>query len=99
MTITQSDIALKKGGYTTDNSIELVRGGAPYFNVLEKLINEAAESIHFQMYIYEDDETGKRIADALIRAAHRGVKIYMLLDGYASRPFGDSSILAGTVTT
>ena len=94
MTITQSDIALKKGGYTTDNSIELVRGGAPYFNVLEKLINEAAESIHFQMYIYEDDETGKRIADALIRAAHRGVKIYMLLDGYASRPFGDSSTLA-----
>ena len=93
MTITQSDIALK-GGYTTNNSIELVRGGAPYFNVLEKLINEATESIHFQMYIYEADETGNRIADALIKAARRGVKVYMLLDGYASRPFGDSSTLA-----
>ena len=93
MTITQSDIVLKDG-YTTNNSIELIRGGAPYFNTLEKLINEATESIHFQMYIYEADETGKRIADALIRAAHRGVKIYMLLDGYASRPFGDSSTLA-----
>jgi len=93
MTKTQSDIVLKDG-YTTNNSIELIRGGAPYFNALEKLINEATESIHFQMYIYEADETGKRIADALIRAAHRGVKIYMLLDGYASRPFGDSSTLA-----
>ena len=93
MTKTQSDIVLKDG-YTTNNSIELVRGGAPYFNALEELINEATESIHFQMYIYEADETGKRIADALIRATHRGVKIYMLLDGYASRPFGDSSILA-----
>jgi len=88
----QSDIALKSG-YTTHNSIELIRGGAPYFNVLERLINEAAESIHFQMYIFEADETGKRVADALIKAAKRGVKIYMLLDGYASRTFGLSSLL------
>jgi len=29
----------------------------------------------------------------LIRAANRGVKVYMLLDGYASRPFGDSPTL------
>ncbi len=46
------------------------------------------------MYIYEADETGNRIADALIRAANRGVQVYMLLDGYASRPFSDSSTLA-----
>ena len=90
MTINQTDIA-RKSGYTTSNRIEMVRGGAPYFNVLEKLIDDASESIHFQMYIYEADETGKRIANALIRAAERGVKIYMLLDGYASRTFGLSS--------
>lgn len=93
MTRNQSDL-VQVGGYTTQNRIELVRGGAPYFDVLEKLIDDAAESLHFQMYIYEADETGTRIADALIRAASRGVKVYMLLDGYASRPFSDSPTLA-----
>lgn len=93
MTRIQNDF-VQVGGYTTHNTIKLVRGGAPYFDVLEKLIDDAVELLHFQMYIYEADETGTRIADALIRAANRGVKVYMLLDGYASRPFGTSSTLA-----
>jgi cardiolipin synthase A/B len=93
MTVAQKDL-VQKGGYTTANSIELVRGGAPYFDVLEKLIDGASDSIHFQMYIFDADETGNRIADALIRAANRGVQVYMLLDGYASRPFGTSETLA-----
>ncbi len=71
-------------GYTSNNIIHLVRGGSPYFELLEKLIDEARTSIHLQMYIYEDDETGHQIAQALIRAAGRGVLVYLLLDGYAS---------------
>lgn len=93
MTISQSDL-IQKGGYTKHNGIELIRGGAPFFDLLEKLIDDAVHSVHFQMYIYEADETGNRISAALIRAASRGVKVYMLLDGYASRPFSDSSSLA-----
>jgi cardiolipin synthase len=93
MTVSKKD-PIQKGGYTTNNGIELVRGGAPYFNLLEKLIDGASQSIHFQMYIYEADETGIRIADALIRAANRGVQVYMLLDGYASSEFGASTTFA-----
>jgi cardiolipin synthase len=92
MTISHGDL-IQKGGYTTHNGIELIRGGAPFFDLLERLIDDAVHSIHFQMYIYEDDETGNRISAALIRAANRGVKVYMLLDGYASRPFANSSML------
>jgi cardiolipin synthase A/B len=72
-------------GYTSHNTVELIRGGAPYFQLLETLINQALESIHLQVYIYEQDETGTRITNALIRAAQRGVKVFLLLDGYASR--------------
>jgi len=72
-------------GYTSNNTIQLVRGGLPYFDLLEKLIDEAVTSIHLQMYIYDEDETGHRIAQALVRATQRGVKVYLLLDGYASR--------------
>jgi cardiolipin synthase A/B len=72
-------------GYTAHNTIELVSGGAAYFDLLERLINEAKDKIHLQIYIYEADETGIRITEALQRAARRGVKVFMLLDGYASR--------------
>ncbi|HPW62138.1 MAG TPA: phospholipase D-like domain-containing protein [Cyclobacteriaceae bacterium] len=72
-------------GYTAHNTIELVSGGSAYFDLLVRLIDEAKESIHLQIYIYEADETGTRITEALMRAAWRGVKVYMLLDGYASR--------------
>ncbi|HMG88830.1 MAG TPA: phospholipase D-like domain-containing protein [Chryseolinea sp.] len=92
MTISKNEL-IQKGGYTSNNGIELIRGGAPFFDLLERLIDGASQSIHFQMYIYEEDETGQRIAHALIRAANRGVKVYLLLDGYASRSFRDSATL------
>jgi len=72
-------------GYTSHNTVELISGGASYFNLLEKLIDRAKETIHIQIYIYEADETGERVTRALVRAAQRGVNVYLLLDGYASR--------------
>lgn len=78
------------GGYSSHNSIKLIRGGAPYFDLMEKLIDEAKESIQLQTYIFEADETGTRIANALMRAAERGVTVHMMLDGYASRGLAPS---------
>lgn len=79
-------------GYTAHNTIELVIGGLPYFDLLETLIDQAKENIHLQVYIYEDDETGTRITKALVRAAQRGVAVFMLLDGYASRSLSAQTI-------
>jgi cardiolipin synthase len=81
-------------GYSANNTIQFIRGGLPYFDLLEDLINHAQESIHLQVYIYEDDETGNRITKALVRAAQRGVAVFMLLDGYAS-----NALSADTITT
>lgn len=72
-------------GYTGNNRVKLIRGGTDYFSQLQQMIELAQESIHLQMYIYVDDETGKRIADALISAAKRNVSIYLVVDGYASQ--------------
>jgi len=70
--------------YST-NKIKLIRGGREYFDLLIKLIDEARESIHLQTYIYDDDETGKEVGERLTHAARRGVKVYLLVDGYASQ--------------
>lgn len=70
---------------TSGNKAELIRGGRGYFDLLKKLIHEAEDLIHFQFYIYEPDSTGREIADVLIAAAQRGVKVYLLLDAYGSQ--------------
>jgi cardiolipin synthase len=71
--------------YIPHNKVKLVRGGRDYFSALTKLINLAQHSIHLQVYIYEDDETGQSVAAALMEAAKRGVKVYLMADGYASK--------------
>jgi cardiolipin synthase len=73
------------GGYTSLNKVTLVRGGKPYFDCLLQMIETAQESIHLQTYIYDDDETGRQVADSLKKAAARNVKVYLLADGYASK--------------
>lgn len=72
-------------GYTSLNKVKLVRGGKPYFDCLLQMIETAKESIHLQTYIYDDDETGKQVADALKAAVKRNVQVYLLADGYASK--------------
>ena len=72
-------------GYTANNRIKLVRGGKEYFKQLYQLIDQAQESIHLQMYIFADDETGRYIAEKLILAARRNVSTYIVADGYASQ--------------
>lgn len=75
----------RDNGYLPNNTVKLVQGGRDYFQLLERLIDEARDTIHFQTYIYDEDDTGRMIADALLRAASRKVKVYMLLDGYGSQ--------------
>ncbi len=73
--------------YKNGHSIGLLRSGENFFSACEKIIDEARQYIHFQTYIVDDDETGRRIVDALIRAAGRGVRVYFLLDAYGGSSF------------
>lgn len=83
-----------RGGYRPNATVRLVRAGHEYFNLLDKLIHEAQDSIHLQTYIFEPDETGTRVAKALIQAAKRGVKVYVIVDGYASQNLSKDFIRA-----
>ena len=78
--------------YIHHNNVKLIEGGRAYFDLLEKMIAKARHSVHFQVYIFDEDETGKHIAHALREAALRGVKVYLLVDGYASRDLSTAFI-------
>jgi cardiolipin synthase len=71
--------------YFPAESIKLIFSGNDFFQTLEKVIDDAKEIIHFQTYIFEEDSTGTQIVNALIRAAKRNVKIFVLVDAYGSK--------------
>lgn len=60
--------------------------------MLLQLIKGAEESIHLQTYIYDDDETGNLVADALKEAVQRKVEVYLMADGYASQGMPDAFV-------
>jgi cardiolipin synthase len=71
--------------YSDGHSVELLQSGEPFFAANIKAIDEARQYIHFQSYIVDEDDTGLRIIDALVRAAERGVRTYLLLDAYGTK--------------
>lgn len=73
-------------------TVQWLPGGPGYFSNLLSLIRSATFSIHLQTYIYADDEAGRLVAAALTEAAGRGVKVYLLADGYASQSLPSSFI-------
>ncbi len=56
-----------------DNQLMLLKNGAAYFPQLCADIDAAQHSIYLETYIFFADETGRMVADALRRAAARGV--------------------------
>jgi cardiolipin synthase A/B len=67
------------------NRITLLRSGVEYFPALEAAIRAARREIYLESYIYEADDTGWRITDALADAARRGVAVHVLVDGFGSK--------------
>jgi len=55
-----------------------------FFASLEREIDRARQSISVEMYIWSNDETGNHFFDLLERAAARGVRVRLVLDGVGS---------------
>jgi cardiolipin synthase len=67
-----------------ENQLLLLKNGVEYFPRLCADIDAAQHSIYLETYIFFADETGRMVADALRRAAARGVSVRVLLDGFGS---------------
>lgn len=63
----------------------MLQNGETYFPAIEAAFDRASLEIYLETYIYEDDTTGRKIANALKRAVRRGVNVYVLVDGYGSK--------------
>ena len=55
--------------YISNNLINLLQNGDAYFPAIEAALDLAVHEIFLESYIFENDNTGQRIAEALRRAA------------------------------
>ena len=68
--------------FLSGNRITLLRSGAEYFPALEHAIDGAEREVWLEAYLFADDRAGRLVANALARAAQRGVKVRLLVDGW-----------------
>ncbi len=76
----------------SNNQVRLLQNGEAYFPAIEAAMDRAVHEIYLESYIFENDNIGRRIAEALRRAALRGVKTHVLIDGFGSNRLPKSMI-------
>jgi cardiolipin synthase A/B len=66
------------------NHVELLAEYQPAIDRLVQDIDAAQHHVHLLFYIFAADETGRKVADAVVRAARRGVSCRVLMDAMGS---------------
>ncbi|HEV2748038.1 MAG TPA: phospholipase D-like domain-containing protein, partial [Allosphingosinicella sp.] len=82
------------------NSLTLLPDGPHRLEALIALIDGARDTLRILYYIFLDDHSGRRVREALLAAAARGVKVSVLVDGFGSdsakasffKPLTDSQV-------
>lgn len=69
------------------NQLTLLHCGVEYFPQLCAALDHAQSSVYLESYIFAGDETGQRVVDSLLRAAQRGVRVHVLVDGFGAADF------------
>lgn len=71
--------------FTVDTTrLALLTRGPERLDALVALIDGASLTLRLLYYIYADDEAGRRVHQALLKAAERGVKVALIVDGFGS---------------
>ena len=78
------------------NDITILRNGDEIFPAMLDAINEAERSIDFLTFVYWAGDIGREFAQAFTAAAHRGVRVRVLLDSIGARLIDDELVEAMT---
>lgn len=81
------------GSVHEGNRIEILQNGAFFDRLLED-IAAGRETIHFETFLWEDGEIGRRLGAALAARAREGVEVRVLLDASGSNRAGEETLEA-----
>jgi cardiolipin synthase A/B len=68
--------------FSGGNEVALLRGGDMLFPAMVQAIAQARREVWLATYIFNDDPGGNAVAQALMDAARRGVRVKVVLDGF-----------------
>lgn len=71
---------------TQSETFQLLQGGQALFPALVQAFDDAARWIQLETYIFDIHGAGALVADALVRAAKRGVTVQVLVDAVGTGP-------------
>ncbi|MDE2417544.1 MAG: cardiolipin synthase ClsB [Burkholderiales bacterium] len=63
------------------HQVQLLEGGIEYFPALVEDIDRAVREVRIETYIFHFEGAGLQVAQALERAAYRGVEVFLVMDG------------------
>jgi cardiolipin synthase len=63
------------------HDLRLLTGGVELFAEMVKAVDAAQQAVHLETYIFDFAGAGADVANALIRAAQRGVQVFVVVDG------------------
>jgi cardiolipin synthase len=66
------------------NRVELLVDGPATYAAMFKAIENAKDHVNMETFIFEDDETGRKLADLLIRKQQEGVQVNLIYDSVGS---------------
>jgi len=72
--------AIADGPLTLGNRAVLLQDGPATYEAMFAAIASARDHINMETYILEDDEVGRRFADALLRKQAEGVQVHLIYD-------------------
>lgn len=72
--------------FRNNETLQLLQGGQALFPAYIQAFDAAQHWIQMETYIFDFYGVGAEVADALIRAAKRGVTVQVLVDAIGSGP-------------
>ena len=63
---------------------EILQNGDRFYSAMLEAIGGAKDTVNFEVYIFDSDETGRRFIDAFTERARAGVEVRLLLDWFGS---------------
>ena len=74
---------------TDGHQLRLIEGGDAYFGLLIAAVDEARSQVHLETYIFDFHGAAGAVAEALERAARRGVRVWLVVDGVGTGELPD----------
>jgi cardiolipin synthase A/B len=71
--------------FSGGNDVTLLCGGDELFPAMHAAIASARDEVWLATYIFHHDEAARSMAQALVAAARRGVRVHVVIDGFGSK--------------